>query len=262
MNPSKAVCIGINYFGTSHQLRGCINDAHDMRDLLVEQYGYRPENVRLMTDDPSTPAALQPTRQNILDAFAWLRSDLAAGDKVALTYSGHGSHVYDRDGDEADRRDEVLCAVDGIVLDDEIHRHLAAEIPAGAQLTCFFDCCHSGTLLDLQYNFKCLAPQARRHANATYGMSVENNKRLGNRVSMFSGCYDAQVSMDIYCNENKKPCGAFTTNLKKTLRASDYQIANMELLREINARLERDRFQQVSQFSCSQPGLYAAPFDL
>jgi hypothetical protein len=36
----KALLIGINYFGTKHQLSGCINDAMNMKDYLVRDRGY------------------------------------------------------------------------------------------------------------------------------------------------------------------------------------------------------------------------------
>lgn len=30
----KALCIGVNYFGKSYELKGCINDATNMRSFL------------------------------------------------------------------------------------------------------------------------------------------------------------------------------------------------------------------------------------
>lgn len=34
----KALCIGINYFGKSYELKGCINDARNMRSFLRSAY--------------------------------------------------------------------------------------------------------------------------------------------------------------------------------------------------------------------------------
>lgn len=34
------------------------------------------------------------------------------GDVLLLHYSGHGANVPDANGDEADRRDEILCPTD------------------------------------------------------------------------------------------------------------------------------------------------------
>jgi hypothetical protein len=33
----KALLIGINYFGTANELRGCINDVHNMVNLLLSE---------------------------------------------------------------------------------------------------------------------------------------------------------------------------------------------------------------------------------
>lgn len=47
----KAVLIGINYPGTEAELKGCINDAVDMRDLLVEVFGFSMEDIKVLLDD-------------------------------------------------------------------------------------------------------------------------------------------------------------------------------------------------------------------
>ena len=49
----KALLIGINYIGGKAPLKGCINDAHNVANFLVNNYGYLPENIRILTDDPS-----------------------------------------------------------------------------------------------------------------------------------------------------------------------------------------------------------------
>jgi hypothetical protein len=86
--------IGINYRGQHNELRGCVNDARNVRrflirmSLLVEQtipfvseqtwhlisierHGFRNEDIVLLTDDTTERRHL-PTRQNMLDAMKWL----------------------------------------------------------------------------------------------------------------------------------------------------------------------------------------------
>jgi len=41
----------------------------------------------------------------------------------------------------------------GHILDKELYEHLVCAMPASTSLTCLMDCCHSGTVLDLPYNF-------------------------------------------------------------------------------------------------------------
>lgn len=67
------------------------------------------------------------------------------GDVLRIQYSGHGTRVPDKDGDEADGYDEAWVLYDGIWLDDQV-ADLLAELPAGVDLAVISDSCHSGTV--------------------------------------------------------------------------------------------------------------------
>ncbi|KAI0998098.1 hypothetical protein K3495_g10094 [Podosphaera aphanis] len=45
----KALLIGINYFGQKGELRGCINDVHNMTTYLTGNFGYRSEDIVTLT---------------------------------------------------------------------------------------------------------------------------------------------------------------------------------------------------------------------
>lgn len=169
----KALLIGINYFGQRGQLRGCINDVRNMSAYLAEHFGYKREDMVILTDDQQNPMS-QPTKQNILRAMHWLVKDARPNDSLFLHYSGmsgdcinkamntqltfplgHGGQTKDLDGDEDDGYDEVIYPVDfrqvGHITDDEMHRIMVRPLSAGVRLTAIFDSCHSGTALDLPY---------------------------------------------------------------------------------------------------------------
>lgn len=150
----KALLIGINYFGQQSELRGCINDTRNVSAFLTERYGYRREDMVILTDDQADPV-LQPTRQNVLRAMAWLVADARPNDALFLHYSGHGGQTPDLDGDEEDGFDEVIYPVDhrtaGHIVDDEIHWTVVRPLRAGVRLTAIFDSCHSGSVMDLPY---------------------------------------------------------------------------------------------------------------
>lgn len=258
MPTCKAVCIGINYYNTKHRLNGCINDATDMKQLLVDVYKYDPKNILMITDglDITNPNQ-RPTKKVLLDAFAWLVKDAQPGDRLVLSYSGHGSYVLDNNGDERDRRDEVMCALDGFVTDDEIHSNLISKLAMGVSLCCFFDCCHSGTLADLQYNFTCNDSDRN-----DFNMHIENMKKANGNVCMYSGCYDSQVSMDIFSSQKRKPCGAFTDSLLRTLKESNYKISKGALLTKINQDLKANNFQQICQLSTATAAMFDEAFAL
>ena len=155
----KALLIGINYTGHSAGvLRGCHNDCLNMKTYICSEQGYNDNNIVLLMDQPGTPASGMPTRANITNAMKWLMKDARAGDSLFLHYSGHGGQVADTDGDEEDGMDETLVPLDyqsaGQITDDELHLLLVAPMPEGVKMTCVFDCCHSGTILDLPYVYK------------------------------------------------------------------------------------------------------------
>jgi hypothetical protein len=131
----KALLIGIEYVGQGHWERPCQVGSKDARRMasFLQRYGFKPENSRLLIKDTRT-AQHQPTRMNILSGMEWLVDDAQPNDSLFLFYSGHGSQVVDRDGDEVDGKDEAICSLDsksaGLITDDELHRtlHVSSSI--------------------------------------------------------------------------------------------------------------------------------------
>ncbi len=134
----RAVCIGINdYPGTNNDLNGCVNDCNDWANLLQNDFSFG--SVIKLTDS-------QATKDRIVSALDDLVSKSKAGDVAVLTYSGHGTWVYDQgERDESDNRDEAICAFDGNVIDDTL-RGVIQQIDPDARLTIVSDSCHSGTV--------------------------------------------------------------------------------------------------------------------
>lgn len=98
MPRKKALIIGINYFGSQHQLNGCINDAYNVQRFLVEEHGFSPDpgNMVVLTDEPKNRGTpFEPTGRNMMAAFQWLVTYNNPGDSLWLSYSGHGStHIF------------------------------------------------------------------------------------------------------------------------------------------------------------------------
>eukprot|EP00756_Hemistasia_phaeocysticola_P003341 Hpha_TRINITY_DN12200_c0_g1::TRINITY_DN12200_c0_g1_i1::g.16975::m.16975 len=164
----KSLLIGINYIGhSSGVLSGCINDVCSMKEYICESEGFPDDedSMRVLVDDPYDQNVQdyipirtdQPTRANIMDSLQWLVDGAQPGDVLFLHYSGHGSQVRDRTGDEEDGKDETLCPTDyssaGMITDDEIYQIIVAPLPPGVRLIALMDCCHSGTILDLPFAF-------------------------------------------------------------------------------------------------------------
>lgn len=152
---TKALFVGINYVGQQGELRGCHNDVAIMKEMVLKQ-GYDESEMKVLMDDGKSEG---PTRTNIANALQWLVEGAKAGDSLFFHYSGHGGQVKDDNGDEADGLDETLIPVDyqsaGQIRDDELYTRLCSTLPKGCVLTVLLDCCHSGTALDLPYQFTC-----------------------------------------------------------------------------------------------------------
>ncbi|KXN81388.1 Metacaspase-1, partial [Leucoagaricus sp. SymC.cos] len=200
----KALCIGINYRGQNHELRGCINDARNVRRWLINHHGFRNEDIVLLTDDTTEPRHL-PTRQNMIDAMKWLVRSARTHDSLFFHYSGHGGQVEDQDGDEVDGFDETIFPLDfqqaGHIVDDELHEIMVSRLPIGCRLTVqtptnalYLQSCHSGTVLDLPYIYSSHGRLKGEHIRGP----ARKRKETRADVISWSGCKDGQTSADTF----------------------------------------------------------------
>ena len=60
---ARALLVGCNYPGSTAELKGCINDVHTMKSLLVNIYGFKEQDITVMIDTDSTYP--KPTGANI-----------------------------------------------------------------------------------------------------------------------------------------------------------------------------------------------------
>lgn len=235
-----AVLIGINYFGTSAELRGCINDTNNLKEFLIERCNYLPENILMLTDNNEDN---KPTKQNIKNSFDLL-VDKAKNEEFTelwLSYSGHGSYKYDKSGDEDDSYDEVLCPVDysdsGMITDDYIYKNLISLLPSDVTLFSLMDCCHSGTILDLPYIYK-------------DSVKTNNSNSHEATVISISGCRDDQTSADSYINSGYE--GAMTWSFLNALYHVNYKTTIKNLVERMRALLYHN-YTQVPMLAVSSP---------
>lgn len=165
----RAVLIGINYVGQSGELSGCHNDVLNVIGYIKDVHGFDDSNMTVLMDDGIHS---DPTRANIMAAYAAIAADSQPGDVVFLHYSGHGGKLRDDNGDESDGYDETLIPLDyeqsGQIRDDDLLKYLVLQFKSGVFVTSLMDCCHSGTVLDLPYNFKADGNQTEMEAAEEY----------------------------------------------------------------------------------------------
>ncbi|KAG6425059.1 hypothetical protein SASPL_115483 [Salvia splendens] len=217
----RAVLCGITYKGHRQSLQGSVNDVMSMKKLLLQRFRFPLSSTLVLTEEEEDYRRA-PTKTNIRNALRWLVEGTRAGDSLVFQYSGHGSQVRDRDGDEVDGYDEALLPVDyeteGRILDDELNATIVRPLPRGATLHAIIDTCFSGTFLDLP-NVCRINRQAyykwedHRLPNATYkGTS-------GGFALSISACDDHQSSGDTT---------AFTGNATGALTYSFVQTLELE----------------------------------
>lgn len=191
----RALLIGINYVKTANELNGCINDVNNVKKCLIEVFQYSTENIKLMSDNELT--TLRPTKQNILTQLSTIVNLTKTGDTLFIHYSGHGTQVLSLNLDEIFNldglmRDDAIVPLDfgtsGFIVDDDLRKNIVEKVPNGAKLRVFLDCCHSGTGLDLPYNYK-IGETFTKMYN-----SLPNNLDC----VLISGCKDSQTSADAY----------------------------------------------------------------
>ncbi|KAJ3114437.1 Ca(2+)-dependent cysteine protease [Nowakowskiella sp. JEL0407] len=292
----RALFVGINYFGTDSELGGCINDVQRVSEWIQERSPF--EETMFLTDD--NPDAM-PTKQALLEGLHWLVEGAQEGDALFFHYSGHGGTTLDHDGEEDDGLDSTLCPVDylenGQITDDDVH-FIVSQLPAGARLTAIMDCCHSGSILDLPYQYTpngdleiqkadnrdLLAKLTQAASNFFANGDSENgnlalkkaaeisDKKYDEKararsqrtkttdafIVSFSGCMDNQTSADATIEGARS--GALSWALIEVLRESP-NITYAELLKEVRTKL-KGQYTQIPQLSVGYPIDLENEFDI
>lgn len=216
-----------------------------MRKLLEEKYGFN--EIRMLNEDPAEPENERPTKKNILEGMRWLVDDCMPGDALVLHYSGHGVQRKDKNGDELTGMDDALVPLDfkkkGLLVDDEINEIIVRKIPTGVRLHAIMDCCHSGTMLDLEWVWNYPSATGRANEDDWYrdvhpqftGIKGTN----GGHVIAISGCDDDQESADTNAfGDHRQKQGAMTYSL---VHAIELGLAHsyFELITSMRALLQR-----------------------
>jgi hypothetical protein len=190
----KALLIGINYDHSQCPLSGCVNDVEQIKKLLLTR-GYAESNITLISDQKKS--MVMPTRDKIIELVKNFIDSSKSKDQLYFHFSGHGGQVFDANGDELDRMDECIFGCDlQKITDDELREIMVNKLPKGVKLRCTFDCCHSGTVLDLPF------------VRSRLGVKKDNSKQTKADVVCVSACADFDTAADT--SFNKLPQGALT----------------------------------------------------
>jgi hypothetical protein len=241
--------IGLNRVDPSHYdgwdgaLAGCEADANDMTALAKKQK-FKP--TKLLNE--------QATAAAVIGAISEAAQKLKVGDIFFLSYSGHGSQVPDKNGDEKDGWDETWVLYDRQLVDDELYS-LWSQFAPGVRILVLSDSCHSGTvtrailyqqlhnsplaqgtLADPTLGTRAMPEDVR---NRTYKKNkalydgVQQAFRSGDKVNvsasilLISGCQDNQLSSDGDKN------GLFTQTMLKVWNKGEFKGRYRKFYQEI-----------------------------
>jgi len=186
----RALLIGIDEYAQAADLVGSTNDVDNMRRLLVETLGFSGDEVLVLKN-------AEATRRNILTGVdEWLLAGSGRGDRIFFYFAGRGFYIADKDGDEADGRDEALVPFDarpaqvvgepefiGMIVDDEINERLMQV--ADRRVTMVFDSSFSDATIPAAGQGEDALRAYRGGMNR--GAFIEGNDRLSTGLSMFGG---------------------------------------------------------------------------
>ncbi|EDQ99072.1 uncharacterized protein LACBIDRAFT_317677 [Laccaria bicolor S238N-H82] len=147
-----ALIIGINeYDGDS--MYGCIEDATDMRNYLLQYLKVPDSHIRFLTNTNAM-------RADIINAFLEIQTDkrIKKSDPILIFFAGHGNETDAPTGwPSGDVSDQIQMIIPQDYSTDparQVHgipdHSLAALLNGianehGDNITVIFDCCHSGS---------------------------------------------------------------------------------------------------------------------
>ena len=261
----RAVLIGINkYQIPGADLNGCVNDVKNLSGALKTYYGFADNDITTLTDAQATKKAMEAAIKKLIASGK-------KGDVLLLHYSGHGANVPDDNGDEADKRDEILCPTDldwKDTLRDDWLRKTFDKLRTGVSLTVIMDCCHSGTntraitppnALRRERFLPCpldlMATESGRKLRGTLrgqlGKAPRGRKRKSDMVHadiqemLITGCRDTQTSADARIGNSYN--GALTYYLVESIKEAKGQLTYRELHQRTVAKLKQNEYDQVPQ---------------
>lgn len=243
----KALLIGISYVGSDKYLPGCYNDINRTKSVLTTLFGFSNSNVLTheLSDFDKTKY-LSPTKENIIKEFGWLVDNAEPGDVLFLQYSGHGLQKALHPFMSNEKYQAILPSdyvTKGILSDEELYANLVKKLPKSVKLVCFFDCCHSESILGLPYIY-----QNNKWIHRKKPWQTNNDAD----VIVFSSCLSSQNAADISI-PNWGSGGAVSLAICTFLTQNPHTMKLFDLLRKTEIFLQDRTFNQKPNISSNKP---------
>jgi metacaspase-1 len=259
---TKALLVGVNVYEKCNGLKGCVNDVTNVRDVLKTYCQLNNADIRVLVDNRATKDGIMSRLQSMVD-------NAAEGDHLIFHFSGHGSQIRDRDGDDLDDGlDELICPHDmdwdGTYITDDMLRKMFTPLSEKKVfLEVLLDCCHSGTgtrdiglvpppdlapqqMMTPRY----LTPPTDIICRAEGDILQQNQFTMDipENQACWAGCKDYQTSADAQIDGEYN--GAFTYYFCKLIRDANRLLSREDLLQRLCNSLNFNRFSQNPQLEC------------
>ncbi len=151
-----ALLVGVNeYFDAPgklyfHSLKGCVNDAVSMRELLINRFGFETTDITLLRDGAAT-------KRTLLERFNSILLKCKPGDAFVFFYSGHGVWMSN-DHNHSDKVKKGMSQAivmsdlysenwNCLVRDETLKGIMNKFLDKKVITTAIMDCCYSANLM-------------------------------------------------------------------------------------------------------------------
>ncbi|KAF5444183.1 hypothetical protein F2P56_036679 [Juglans regia] len=175
----RALLCGVTYLGAGEniisRLEGPVNDVKEIKEMLIKHFGYTEECICVLTDqEDNKNKSTIPTKENIEKSLKWLVKDSKSGDSLVFFFSGHCVQCVVRHDEvphghsknnmlivnstrSTETSHDHVCLVDctgkGMIPNSYINSTIVRPLKEGVTLYAIVDACHSGSILDLKYEY-------------------------------------------------------------------------------------------------------------
>ncbi len=261
---SVGLLVGINSYEDA-PLRGCLPDLADMQQYLLMDAGWSSSQMKIVTEHEATKAG-------ILAGIDWMAEQKP--DFALFMFSGHGTRLRDRDGDEkrqgsGTKYDQAIVPYDylrkGFMTDDMVHNALS-QLPAHTKIVEHFDSCYSAKaerafITRTREFYRRLTRKSARSLPSRFvtpaltqltriqqqDLKAPSGGEKPRPVLLLSGCRENETSADAYIR-GAGYRGAFTYYFLRSARSlpgASYQ----EILEDARRFLKQGRYTQIPQIT-------------
>lgn len=269
--------VGINeYTFEGGRLYGAVNDATNLRRVMIDSFNFEPGHSTLLTD-------AHATREAIIRNINEYASIVQAGDLFVFTFSGHGTVFPDAASEELDETrqiemdvmlpggrfvlprglyDSSLVPVNAgdeaggrawknLILDDELYNLFSTFTRKGAHVVFISDSCHSGTVGKgagtEQARVKFLSPLNVLKVSSLDQLrdaQLRGQRRVGARnmgrgsYLVLTGSRDDEFSLDVG-RGTPDAAGLFTKTLLTVIQRNGARLTYSQLMARVQPEVRR-----------------------